>query len=106
MTGPERGDLADPAVRRARAWLSRAVEPGSVDLWRYVQRQGPVAAAAALRAGTAPRRVQALAGARAGQDVSLDDLRRADRCGGRLVVPEDGEWPAAPLHCLVLQSLG
>jgi DNA processing protein len=102
VTGPERGDLADPAVRRARAWLSRAVEPGSVDLWRYVQREGPLAAAAALRAGTAPRRVQALAGARAGQDVSLDDLRRADRCGGRLVVPEDGEWPAAPLHCLVL----
>jgi DNA processing protein len=89
-------------VRRARAWLSRAVEPGSVDMWRYVDDVGPVEAAAALRAGSAPPRVQALAGARAGEDSSADDLLRAERCGGRLVVPEDDEWPALPLHCLTV----
>ena len=30
-------DLADggpAALRRARAWLSRAVEPGTIDFWR------------------------------------------------------------------------
>ena len=93
---------AGPAVRRARAWLSRVVEPASVDLWRYVESVGPVAAACALRTGAAPERIRALAGARAQEDHSLDDLRRAERCGGRLVVPEDDEWPAMALHCLTI----
>jgi DNA processing protein len=101
MTGGVDG-TAGAEVRRARAWLSRAVEPGSVEMWRFVEREGPVAAATALRAGTAPPRVQALAGARAGEDVSGEDLRRAERCGARLLVPEDGEWPALPLHCLTV----
>jgi DNA processing protein len=95
--------VTDPyGVRRARAWLTRAVEPGSVELWRFVESVGPVEAAAALRARSAPPRVQALAGARAGEDSSEEDLWRAERCGGRLVVPEDAEWPAVPLHCLTL----
>jgi DNA processing protein len=105
MTGGVCGEV-DPAVRRARAWLSRAVEPGSVDLWRFVEREGPVAAAGALRTGAAPPRVQALAGARAGEDASGEDLRRAGRCGARLVVPEDAEWPALPLHCLTVAVAG
>jgi DNA processing protein len=95
---------AEPEVRRSRAWLSRAFEPGSVVLWRFVEQEGPVAAVQALRAGGAPREVQALAGQRAGADVSDDDLLRADRCGGRLVVPEDDEWPAVALHCLTLAA--
>jgi DNA processing protein len=92
-------------VRLARAWLSRAVEPGSVAMWQFVTEAGPVVAAAALRAGRAPREVQALVGARAQEDQALDDLARVQRCGGRLVVPEDAEWPAAALHCLTLQAL-
>jgi DNA processing protein len=95
---------AGPEVRGARAWLSRALEPGSVDIWRFVEREGPVAAAQALRAGTAPSRVQSLVGRRAEQDQRDDDLVRADRCGARLVVPEDGEWPAPALHCLTLAA--
>ena len=92
-------------VRLARAWLSRAVEPGSVTMWQFVTEAGPVVAAEALRAGRAPRAVQALVGARAGEDESLDDLVRVQRGGGRLVVPEDAEWPAAALHCLTLRAL-
>jgi len=95
----------DPAVRQARAWLSRAVEPGSVSMWRFVEHSGPVAAMAALRTGVAPREVQALVGERAGEDLSADDLRRAERCGARLVVPEDDEWPAVALHCLTLRAV-
>ncbi|WP_369131215.1 DNA-processing protein DprA [Modestobacter roseus] len=95
---------AGPAVRRARAWLTRALEPGSVPAWRFVERVGPVEAVAALRAGTAPPRVQAVAGARVAEDASLDDLRRAERCGARLVVPEDDEWPTSALHCLTVAS--
>ena len=98
--------VADPEVRRARAWLSRAFEPGSVDVWRYVERTGPVAAVQSLRSGRAPAEVQALAGRRAEADLSQEDLHRADRCGGRLVVPEDDEWPAVALHCLTLAAHG
>ncbi len=94
------GDLA--AVRRARAWLSRAAEPGSVAVWRFVERVGPVQAVRLLRAGAAPEAVQALVGVRAEQDASLADLHRAERCGARLVVPEDDEWPALALHALTV----
>ena len=91
-----------PALRRARAWLTRATEPGTVDFWRYVDDVGPLDAVRRLRAGAAPARVQAVVGARAQQDESLADLRRAERCGARLVVPEDDEWPALTLHALTL----
>jgi DNA processing protein len=95
---------AAPEVRLARAWLSRAAEPGSVDLWRFVQRVGPVDAQAALRSGGAPPGVQALVGGRLEEDLSAEDLFRAERCGGRLVVPEDDEWPAQSLHCLTIAA--
>src|ERR1700712_1294609 len=81
-----------PGLRRARAWLSRATEPGTIDFWRYVDEVGPVEAVRRLRARPAPPRVQPLGGARAERDESLVDLRRAERCGARLVVPEDAEW--------------
>ena len=95
---------AGPAVRRARAWLSRAAEPGSVALWRFVDDTGPVEAVRRLRSGRAPDTVRALVGARAEQDASLEDLLRAERCSARLVVPEDDEWPAHLLHCLTLAT--
>ncbi|MGY1833523.1 DNA-processing protein DprA [Blastococcus sp. SYSU DS0510] len=94
-----------PGVRRARAWLSRAVEPGVVDLWRWVEDVGPVEATRRIRAGTAPDRVRAIVGARAGQDATAADLQRAERCGARLVVPEDDEWPAFALHALTMAAL-
>ncbi len=97
--------FAGSAVRRARAWLSRAAEPGSVAFWRFVEDAGPVEAVRRLRSGRAPDVVRALVGARAGQDASLEDLLRAERCGARLVVPEDDEWPAGLLHCLALASV-
>ena len=91
-----------PVVRRARAWLTRVVEPGTVDFWRYVDDLGPVEAVRRLRSGRAPDRIRSIAGVRAGHDESLADLARAERCGARLVVPEDDEWPALPLHALTV----
>jgi DNA processing protein len=91
-----------PGIRRARAWLSRVTEPGTIDFWRFVDAVGPVEAARQLRAGRAPERVRSLAGARAEQDETLADLRRAERCEARLIVPEDDEWPALPLHALTV----
>jgi DNA processing protein len=91
-----------PGVRRARAWLSRAVEPGTIDFWRYVEDVGPVDAVRRVRSGRAPERVRSLVGARAEQDATLADLTRAERCGARLVIPEDDEWPTLPLHALTV----
>lgn len=96
------GGQGDAGLRRARAWLSRAVEPGTVDLWRFVDELGPVEAVRRLRNGRAPAAVRSLVGARAEQDTTTDDLRRAQRCGARLVVPEDDEWPQLPLHALTV----
>lgn len=95
---------AHPGFRRARAWLSRAVEPGVVDFWRFVDRHGPVDAARLIRSGAAPVRILRLVGARAQQDETLADLRRAERCDARLLVPEDDEWPAFPLHALTVAT--
>ncbi|SDB98449.1 DNA processing protein [Geodermatophilus telluris] len=107
LDGPAAVDgVGVPGIRRARAWLTRAAEPGSVGLWRWVDAVGPVAAVRALRAGTAPDGARALVGARAAEDTSLADLRRAERCGARLVLPEDDEWPALPLHALALAVAG
>jgi DNA processing protein len=77
------------------------VEPGTIDFWRFVDRVGPVEAVRQIRCGRAPERIRALVGARAGQDETLADLRRAERCEARLVTPEDDEWPAFPLHSLI-----
>jgi DNA processing protein len=93
-----------PGLRRARAWLSRAMEPGCVDFWRFVDDMGPVEAVRRLRGGRAPERIGGLVGARAHTDRSLDDLVRADRADARFVLPEDDEWPAFPLHALTLAT--
>jgi DNA processing protein len=95
---------AHPAVRRARAWLSRVAEPGTIDFWRYVEDAGPVGAVRTIRSGSAPERIRTIVGVRAGQDESLADLARAERCGARLVIPEDDEWPALPLHALTVAT--
>jgi DNA processing protein len=95
-----------PAVRRARAWLSRVAEPGTIDFWRYVDDVGPVESVRRIRSGRAPDRVRSIVGVRAGQDESLGDLARAERCGARLVIPEDDEWPALPLHALTVAVSG
>ena len=99
---PADAGTATPAVRRARAWLSRAAEPGTVDFWRFVERVGPVDAVLRIRSGRAPARISDLVGARAATDRSLTDLRQAARCGARLVTPEDDEWPALQLHALTI----
>src|SRR4051794_13799204 len=101
-TGAEADLAVGPGLRRARAWLSRVVEPGTIDFWRYVEDVGPVEAVRRLRAGRAPERVRSLVGARAEQDATLADMTRAERCGARLVIPEDDEWPAVPLHALTV----
>ncbi|WP_415679187.1 DNA-processing protein DprA, partial [Tsukamurella hominis] len=91
--------------RVAYAYLSRAASavPGGGGLvWSLIAAHGPVDAAAMLRRGTlasgaeSPDALRALAVAaeRAG-DHATADLAFIARLGGRLVTPDDAEWPAS-----------
>lgn len=84
-------------VRRARVWLSRAVEPGSGAVYRFVADLGPVEAVRRIRAGIAPAEVDRAAAGRRHVDEVDADLANAERGGIRLLVPEDDEWPAYAL---------
>jgi len=103
ITGADRPDAANSAdtrasaVRRARVWLSRAVEPGPAAVHAFLAEHGPVEAACRIRAGQAPPGVLGRVGERATEDRVDDDLEAARRAGVRLVTPEDDEWPAGPL---------
>lgn len=77
-------------VRHARAWLSRAVEPGQALMHGYVETVGPIAAMRALRSARAPAPVQALVGARFDEDQLSEDLAAAARS-------EPGSWSPATL---------
>ena len=91
-----------PEILLARAYLSRVAEPANVAMWALVRSLGPVAAAAAIRDGSAPRAVLDATEARRGSVDPYADLDAAQRCGARLVVPESVDWPhfgLAALEC-------
>jgi DNA processing protein len=88
------------AVRLARAWLTRAVEPGRGAVFDLVSEVGPVEAVRRLRAGETAGAVSALAEARRRQDRAAEDLAEAERMGARLVTPEDREWPDDALRAM------
>ncbi|MEJ2889993.1 DNA-processing protein DprA [Actinomycetospora aeridis] len=97
----------DRAVLLARAYLSRVAEPPAVALAAFVDEVGPVAAAHQVREGTTegpgalPPGVARETSARRGTDRAEADLALIAARGGRLIVPEDPEWPA-----LALMGLG
>lgn len=86
------GGVSDE-VLLARAVLSRVGEPSSVAMWRLVDREGPVAAVAALRTGRHGDEAFVAAAARIAEGDPVADLEAAQRHGIRLVVPEADEWP-------------
>jgi DNA processing protein len=93
------GGVSDE-VLYARAYLSRVAEPASLPVWALVRREGPVAAAAAIRAGAVDKHVREATAARA-EAVDADaDLDVAVRHGIRLVVPEADDWPHLGLAAL------
>ncbi|RDI16387.1 DNA-processing protein DprA [Lentzea flaviverrucosa] len=88
------------AVRLARAYLSHATESGRVAVVALVDEVGPVEAANRVRSGDA-----------ALTDITSDtrsypeglvrrQLENFMAAGGRLVIPEDEEWPVGPLMAL------
>lgn len=88
------------AARLARAYLVRVAEPPAPGLVAFVDKLGPVEAAARVRAGDCPAKVRNETTARCDHGLAEADLARAARAGARLVTPEDDEWPAWPLLSL------
>lgn len=80
-------------AQRAWAYLSRVAEPPCPELAVLVARVGPVAAAERIRSGQVDTALAQHTEARSGIDRGAQDLEWLARTGGRLITPEDDEWP-------------
>jgi len=79
--------------RRARVGLTWLAEPGDAVLGREIERVGPVGVLERISAQDPDlpgRRNYAVRLPRADIDACLEAV---DSCGGRVVIPGDGEWP-------------
>lgn len=85
---------ADITRRRAWAYLSRVVEAPSAALHALVEQDGPELAADRIRTRDVPAGLRTSTEARHHLDVAEQDLALVAGLGGRLVTPDDGEWPA------------
>lgn len=83
----------DDPVRRAWAYLSRVAEPPCAELAALVRRVGPVDAAEAIRRGLVQGDLARHTAARRHMDCAAADLDTLARRGGRLITPDDDEWP-------------
>lgn len=81
-----------PALR-AWAYLSRVAEPPCAGLAALARRVGPVEAAERVRRGAVDGVLARHTEARRDIDTSAADLEAIARRGGRLVTPDDDEWP-------------
>jgi DNA processing protein len=77
----------------AWAYLSRVGEPPCPELDTLVRRVGPIEAAERVKSGNVAADLAQRTEARRGIDCATDDLEVLFRKGGRLVTPEDAEWP-------------
>ncbi len=84
--------MTDLALR-AWAYLSRVAEPPCAELAVLVGRVGPVEAAERVRRGQVDDNLAHHTEARREIDRVADDLELLARRGGRLITPDDDEWP-------------
>ncbi|MCG7610073.1 MULTISPECIES: DNA-processing protein DprA [Mycobacterium] len=87
-------------VRRAWAYLSRVAEPPCAELTALVAKVGPVEAAGRVKAGDIEPELFSRIEARRELDCAVQDLDIIDRMGGRLITPDDGEWPLLSFRAL------
>ncbi|MFD9828715.1 DNA-processing protein DprA [Tsukamurella tyrosinosolvens] len=90
-------------VRRAWAYLSRVAEPPCGSLVALVEEVGPEAAADMVRRQEFADGFEAVADGtvgRAQEDRAEADLAHIAHLGGRLVTPDDEEWPEPALRRL------
>lgn len=86
--------------RLAWALLSRAASGPCGPLIALIDQVGPTQAALLLQSGECAVEQKVLDCAAGGLKDAARDLDTVERLGGRLVTPEDVEWPAALLECL------
>ncbi|MBV8965598.1 MAG: DNA-protecting protein DprA [Mycobacteriaceae bacterium] len=80
--------------RRAWAYLSRVAEPPCAELAALAARVGPVDAAERVLRGAVGAELVRCTKARRDNNCAAEDLDRIERMGGRLISPEDSDWPA------------
>ncbi|OBS02820.1 MAG: DNA-protecting protein DprA [Mycobacterium sp.] len=85
--------MNDASTMRAWAYLSRVAEPPCAELAALVHRVGPQEAAERVRRGQVDDELLRLTAARRDIDQAATDLDVIRRRGGRLVTPDDDEWP-------------
>ena len=85
--------MSDP-VAHAWAYLSRVAEPPCPELAGLVHNVGPVEAAERVRRGLVDEDLAQHTESRREIDRAADDLELLARRGGRLITPDDDEWPA------------
>lgn len=85
--------MNDDSTMRAWAYLSRVAEPPCVELAALVHRVGPQEAADRVRRGQVDDELLRLTAARREIDRATTDLDMLRHRGGRLVTPDDDEWP-------------
>ncbi len=85
---------------RAWAYLSRVVEPPCAELAVLVDHVGPVEAAERVRRGQVDDNLAHHTEARREIDRATDDLELLARRGGRLITPDDAEWPTLAFAAL------
>jgi DNA processing protein len=83
----------DRGEQLAWAYLSRVAEPPCPPLAALVAEVGPVEAAERVRRGQVDDHLLGNVRARREIDCAADDLEVLKRRGGRLVTPNDMEWP-------------
>lgn len=84
--------MSDPTLR-AWAYLSRVAEPPCVELAALVKHVGPAEAAERIRRGQVADSLVRHTEARREIDQAAADLELLYRRGGRLITPDDNEWP-------------
>jgi len=85
---------ASDATLRAWAYLSRVAEPPRPDLAALVERFGPIEAAQRIRCGAVDPKLAKHTETRREIDRTTGDLELLARRGGRLITPDDDEWPS------------
>ncbi|MCA4722777.1 DNA-processing protein DprA [Mycolicibacterium fortuitum] len=87
-------------VRRAWAYLSRVAEPPCAELAAFVAQVGPVEAADRVKSGEVESELSSRVEARRELDCAVKDLDILDKMGGRLITPDDDEWPLLRFRAL------
>lgn len=85
--------MTGTAELRAWAYLSRVAEGPCDELASLIARVGSREAAERIKRGQVTEALSRRTESRRGIDRAADDLEILHRRGGRLITPEDDEWP-------------